>query len=147
MHNRQKPSEIINYGEMKRKIYASAQRALKVALQNHGWLEAIAIEESIISDKIESYIARYFDIHKLCTLEGNIKHLKKYPVMTRELQELTRLLEAWKDERNYALHQLVKVEAGDNLSWEDRMARVESAAKDGFVLVGKVTSWARKIPK
>lgn len=134
-------------GVLKQELYKQAHGAIKGALQNHAWLEAIVTEESIISDRIESYLAAHRNIKEMQPLGRNIERFEKYVNLEfPENRELLADLKEWRTSRNFAVHMMVKIEEGQDLDWSARVNLVKQSAIKGAALANRVKNWSRRKP-
>jgi len=138
-----KPSPEIS--SLKMDLYRHFRAILAEYLRSGNWLAAIVIEESIISDRIESVMAKLNVDLNINSLGENIDNFRKHANRSDpKYFEILKSLESWSRERNYAIHMLVKTHDGENLNWEERIDRVRIAALDGEKLVTELNNWARR---
>ena len=135
-------------GARRQEIYRQAYGAIKRALESQAWLEAIVIEESIISDRIESYLAIHRGIKEMQPLGKNIERFEKYVNLAiPQNRELLAELKEWRNSRNFAVHMMVKIEEGQYLDWNSRVNLVRTSAMGGALLANKVKNWSRRKPR
>jgi hypothetical protein len=123
------------YGTQRRILFTKARIHIERSISEGYFCEAIAIAESIISDRLESRLSfledkniGFFFFFKLTP--GLLKLEKD-----EKLRELIRQVETWAKCRNRALHEMVKVEADEEeRSWEERIAHIRNSAIDGYKL-------------
>lgn len=135
------------------KLYREATKRIKKAKQDGYYLEAITLIESLIADRLESYIEKEANQPEgFRTLERNIKvarqHINKSPIP--EAQEILPYLEkikSWSRSRNEMLHQAVKIEEGEDKSWDSTMEKASETVEKGETLFREVSSVIRRIKK
>lgn len=67
-----------------------------------------------------------------------IKKIKENETDEAFKQLIVEEVDAWRNERNFALHEMVKIEAGVEAGWDARIGKTEKAAKDGLKVLNKV---------
>lgn len=119
-------------GHKRYRIYQSViDRYLKAKEQGF-YLEAITLMESIITDRLESALIYRGELSQdkaFITLDRCLNKLKGKGIISEALFER---IEIWKDERNHALHEMAKIEEGDESSFEQRYSEQERVANDGY---------------
>ena len=122
-------------GKQRQELYIHAVVQIKQALENGFFLEAIAIEESLIADRLESRLSQ------LLGWDFSHKTLNKLISTTRNKETDQALrdivlndLDEWRKARNSAIHEMVKLDDGDTRTWQDRMEALGPIAKSGFKL-------------
>ena len=112
------------------------------------YLEAITLCESMISDRIEALIAALDPDHptagRLLALGQNLQQFRRLIPDDPEGAELAARLDAWKEARNRALHEMVKLPEGDAGDWGARRAALRSAAREGRDLVRILSGYVRR---
>ena len=134
--------------------YAEAWARIRLATKQGFFLEAVTVEESIISDRLCSYLVKNcgFDHGNpsLRTLQNLVgvwaktvrTQAKTSAQLVKHLDELQQRIEAWRVARNDVVHGLVKSRAGrgdDHI--QGFLSRAHQAAKDGQVLARAVSNW------
>ncbi len=140
--------------------YAEAWTRISRATKAGYFLEAVTIEESIVSDRLLSHL------QKTCGLSlpaGTTKNLSRLierweqefeARLVDELEWLTasralhQRLDAWRDRRNDVVHGLVKSTAGktdDHI--ENFLAAAELSAIEGKALARAISSWVESFKK
>jgi hypothetical protein len=132
---------------LKGELHRQANGYLNAALNAGYWFEAIAIAESLISDRIESYLAKHHNLNGLNSLETNLKHLTNtVNLYTAEDLKMRSDLYSWKDQRNIAIHEIVKVRENESIEWHDRLEHAKFTAIEGQNLAARVKNWSRRKP-
>lgn len=131
--------------------YREAFARIKFAQEEKFYLEAISIEESIITDRLISHlhgtnkiaIENEKDVHKKYSFHKLIELLSSEEVDESKLK--TRLF-TWKDDRNICLHRLAKSFPGSSTKNIDEFLNfAEKTAKTGENLVRDVLAWHKKM--
>jgi hypothetical protein len=112
------------------------------------YLEAITLCESMISDRIEALVATLDPDHAkaghLLALGQNLQQLRRLIRDDPEGADLAARLDAWKEARNKALHEMVKLPEGDAGDWGSRRAALRSVAREGRDLVRILSGYVRR---
>lgn len=126
-------------------LFREAYRRIDRAIAKGFHLEAIAIVESLICDRIESTISlvttkeSYPDT--LGPLLSQIRKLSVFP------DELIRELDSWRRDRNLVMHQMVKITNSDTTDWRSRMKFARLTALTGKSLLQNVNSNTNRIKR
>lgn len=124
-----KPNEGV--GMTRYLLYKRAWQRINLAESAGFHLEAIALIESILSDRMESR-ASYLSGTNIGfkTLERLLKELRARESVSDLLKVLKRI-DSWKDQRNISLHEMVKFQEGMFPSWEDKQGPLSRIVTDG----------------
>lgn len=140
-------------GQERYLLYRRARRRVKQAIEAGFYLEAVALLESMISDRIESRTAQLHHQKKEKREFGNLSNLAeslsgKNSKEPKEAKAIYKKVVAWAKFRNKTLHQMVKIAEKNEQGWEDRLAEAKQTAIDGESLLTElsnmVTSLNRK---
>lgn len=130
--------------------YKFAHSQIKRAIENEFPIEAIGIEESIISDRIFSFLSGIGSIKK-----GN----QKWPNFNKLIDKLGEeirngnaeldfknidLLHDWRKKRNTVIHGIAKSSPGKETNLEEFKSISMEAAKEGKLLVGRIQKWHKQ---
>jgi hypothetical protein len=132
-------------GKAKAILFLEAFRRIDRAIAKGFHLEAIAIIESLMCDRIESTISivtakeSYPD-----TLGSLLPKLRKLSVFP---DELIHELESWRKDRNLVMHQMVKITNSDTTDWRSRMKFARLTALAGKSLLADVNTNTNKIKR
>ena len=141
-------------GHARGELYRGANVQLKAALQAGFWIEAIALCESMLSDRLE---ARYSFIageteearrHK--TIGTLLKQLRNNDRQkdNERLRTLYAEIAEWSKKRNRAVHHAVKLSDGENFeSWAERYSSLELAATEGAALVRRLKNELERLKR
>lgn len=129
--------------------YSEAWARIDEAREQGFYLEAVTIEESIICDRLISYLVgvgaidRKSDLHKYPSFYRLIQKWRQngsvnqndYPGLIDEVDD-------WRDRRNYLIHSMVKSHPGTPTDQiEDFLGDAKEAADKGKELARDVCSW------
>jgi hypothetical protein len=140
--------------------YREAWTRIKLACEQGFYLEAVALQESVITDRLISYFVvagvipraptlhKYPSfsqlIHKWRALEAD-PALAADPVTFRGVEDLPAEVDAWREQRNKIVHGMVKSHPGDATDdISDFLTGAKEAAEKGTVLARAVDHWSRK---
>lgn len=116
----------------------------KKAMDADFYIEAIALMESAISDRLEStlnYLHPNSD-YSYKTIGVLAKDLLKEKAYKEET--LKEILD-WAKTRNDAIHQMVKLLPDQSKSFQDRYDELESCAEEGYAIFKKVNNEHKKM--
>lgn len=98
------------------------------------YLEAIALMESIITDRFESALIFYEFIdpsEAFRTMGQCLEKLHSEGIISDKLYSD---LKDWKNGRNRALHEMAKIEEGEQATFDQRYLEQKQIAEKGYVL-------------
>lgn len=145
MQNRIRLKGSPEINSVKAKLIALAYRRVNRAIKAGFYVEAIALEESLICDRLEAILTRELNQPvELSTIGKLIKKLSPLEVVPVELLEE---LLTWQKLRSQAVHQFVKVLDENAISWRDRIAFSKMIAKEGLVLLKKLKQVEQSLKK
>ena len=126
-------------------LYRRARRRVKQAIKAGFYLEAVALLESMISDRIESRTAQIHHQTKEKREFGNLSNLAKSlsgkdSKEPKEAKVIYEKVVFWAKFRNKTLHQMVKIAEKNEQGWEDRLAEAKQTAIDGESLLTELSS-------
>lgn len=139
------------------KSYKLAFVRINAAIEQEFYIEALALEESIITDRLDSALLgkglkSEAQQNKLFSLGGVLKEVKKHPNEFKGLSEYMEkngkkfsVLENWKDERNKFVHNVAHgfPEQAVPVLAEEYGARGKTAALLGKELVRIICNWSK----
>lgn len=103
------------------------------AILHKYFLEAVALSESLIADRMESRLtelhgkAHHFDT--LGNLKKDLSRIEKSPEIKKIINND---LNSWLSQRNIAIHQAAKIEKGKKKIFADHMRESKKTAEVGF---------------
>jgi hypothetical protein len=136
----------------KYQTYKSSMEQINAAIEAGFFLEAITIEESILTDRLFRFCKNHgykksFNDSTLGQELGFIRDKKLDQIEELSFRFLNEL-KKFKDDRNFCLHQIAKSEPGTpTQDYAETMRLAKKTAKDGKQLVNKVSKWATKYKK
>lgn len=139
-------------GRARYELYRGAHRRLKQALSSGFWIEAIALCESMISDRLESRISHLnnheSEARRHQVLGGLVNRLKSTEKKRgyAALHALYEEVRLWNAERNRAIHHAVKISDGEAFrKWDERYSELEETARTGSLLVQRLSDELKRI--
>lgn len=142
------PTKPINGNEPKYRAYREAWTRIEKAQEQGFYLEAITIEESIISDRLSSYFRNVLEIEKQPNKFKGMHDLwkKHHPeiIAAGDYMDLMQALDKWREERNKAIHDIVHSHTHVDGSIENFLSNAKTVAKDGEKLTRIISQWCDK---
>ncbi len=133
-------------GKERYELYKSAFSWIKKSIDSGFYIEAISITESLIADRLESRISfitnSNYGLKNLGTLIDKIKSSESDEAL---LNLVIHNLKHWKDARNKAAHEMVKIEDGKQITWEKRVEINKQVAEKGLHLVRQIDHRIRQL--
>ncbi len=133
------------------RAYAFAFSRINQALDKAFPLEAIAMEESIISDRLRAYceannlpLKGHLGLNYLITTVGKALQTNSCP----ELSEFLVSADSWRDKRNKLIHKVVKTEKSGEapeISHKDFIPQAMEIAKTGKDLARTICNISNKL--
>ncbi|MBD2175623.1 hypothetical protein H6F42_01655 [Pseudanabaena sp. FACHB-1998] len=148
------PSKEIFGNVNKYESYREAWSRIKLAQENHFFLEAITIQESIISDRLISFLSRPESPNPLPDHTRG-RYLSFNQIIQKWRSEVSdtsvsciALIDAvdrWRRIRNEAIHAIVKSDTGESTQSIDLfLQKAKEAADEGERLAREVCKWCKK---
>jgi hypothetical protein len=134
-------------GQKRFELYKRAIQQFNEALEAGFFLEAITICESLITDRLESRCAELGKSLAFQNLGRLIKELKQIETDAEIRKIITTELDDWRENRNTALHEIVKFEKGEFPEWKNRVEASGDYAVEGMVIFRKIDNRIRKLRK
>ncbi len=120
-------------------VYGRVFEQIRRGMSKGCYLEAIALIESVLSDRLESRASYLTGTdYSFKTLERLIKKLGEVETDYVLMKLFASDVLAWKDARNVALHEMAKISVGDRASWTARLQEIKQAATQGLGLLRRV---------
>ena len=121
-------------GRHRKHLYQRCIAQYNEALDQEYYIEAVAIIESLLSDRLESRLAakheqieikrRFSTVGKLATeLKGKKANERS------DAREIYAEINQWASQRNKVIHQLVKLEEGEVPDWDARYREARQTAE------------------
>jgi len=128
------------YGTMRRELQEKARDQIEQSICEGYYCEAVAIIESVVSDRLESRLAFLknqpgLGFMTLYDLVRELRCLESDPEMASIIEDV----DAWRVRRNRALHELVKVQADVPCkTWDHRKRQVAATATEGYEMLKRL---------
>ena len=130
--------------------YKFAHSQIKRAIENDFPIEAIGIEESIISDRIISFLSGIGSIKKGCqdwpkfnTLIDKLGKEIRHGNADFDIKNIDSL-HKWRKKRNTVIHGIAKSDPGKETNLEEFKSISMETAKEGKLLVGRIQKWHKQ---
>ena len=127
--------------EARYNLYRGATARIKLSIDAGFWIEAIALSESVIADRLEARISYLNNDSAASRRHNTIGALARRLKSTElhegnsKLQNLYDKIIAWSLQRNKAIHNAVKISEGQKIeSWEQRYGDLKITAEEGFAI-------------
>ena len=135
-------------GKQRYDIYRYATVWVETALRQGYNLEAITLIESLISDRLESRLSQLLgQDFSYKTLGGLIITIKDKETDEKLRALVLNDLDPWRNDRNSAMHEMVKLADGDTKTWQDRMDALVPVANRGYEIYRKIATRVRGLKK
>lgn len=119
-------------GQEKYEIIKAAISRYNTAIEHSFFLEATALMESLISDRLESRLGELTKSPVSIDTIGNLLNsLRKIETDFVLKEIMNRQINNWCGDRNTVIHQAAKIELGKKKKWQDFIKQAEKTAKDG----------------
>ena len=117
-------------------LISASYKRVKRAISAGFYIEAIAIEESLICDRLEAMLSRELrrDIN-ISTIGRLLQQLAPMDVIP---EDFVAELIVWQRHRSQVIHQIVKVTQTDDINWRKRIAFASQISRDGLVLFNRL---------
>lgn len=135
-------------GQYRRETYEYCISQYDKAIDCGFYIEAVAITESLIADRLEARRSFLFPDVKDKQKFSGIGKLKDD--LENDLNGVVSTfgeIEKWMFKRGNAIHQIAKVEEGDFSGWEEKYASIKETAESGFILFREIDGLVRKLNK
>jgi hypothetical protein len=156
MRKSSSPQKLIAGNSSKYDSYREAWSRIKLAQENDFFLEAITIQESLISDRLISYLSRPTASNPLSkdkkgqwpSFSNLIKSWRsEFPngLQVGSYTDLISAVDQWRKVRNEAIHAIVKSEPGQPTQPIDLfLTKAKEAAEQGERLAREICNWCTK---
>jgi hypothetical protein len=135
-------------GALRFRLYKHCYQRVDQALDAGYHLEAIALLESMISDRLESRLAFLAQTDFSFKTLGALINKARAAECDPELRVLViEKLPVWSKNRNEAIHEMAKLADGDTDGWEARQLKNSQFARDGLALLRKLDSRVKRLRK
>ena len=131
-------------GKQRAELYRNGIGRVERALREGFWLEAITLEESLISDRLEYLLAHVTGQHRHTTLADLLNRIERDVPPHLIDNDLMEAVNTWRQQGNAALHMMMKFSSKQETPWLERLAQCREAAWDGRIVMRQVDSWVRR---
>jgi hypothetical protein len=130
--------------------FTYAFKRINESLKSGYHLEAVTLAESIISDRLLSFVKYHHKNETVKTpfhkLIKSAKKLNITPASTKDGIDLFDALDEWRDKRNKCIHAVAKSEPGEPTRPINTFEQMTAeCAKDGKALARLVCEWDKKV--
>jgi hypothetical protein len=120
-------------GRLRYSLYRQAYARISEASKKGFISRAIAIIESLITDRLESRLTFLMDRDVSFKTLGNlIAEIRKMEMDETFKQLVSNDVDRWRASRNIAIHEMAKIADGEFLTWESRAKAIEAVAASGL---------------
>lgn len=138
MVKRSRPESAAEIRMERNKLLKFCHFRLKEALRDGYYLEAIAITDSIMTDRLESILARSLQANpEFRALGEAIKDVQKLDIDFVD-SDLLDLLTKWSWKRNRWLHEMARIPEGESLAVHVRIEKAKETAFEGKQLLARL---------
>jgi|GEM_PF-1330983 len=138
--------------QARRELYGNAIARITNAIEHRFPLEAIALLESMMADRLE---ARLACIHKQDPEKLNFSTLGKLTqdLSSKALKEspeaiaIYKKANTWAHRRNAALHEMIKLAEGSEEVWATKVNEAQETAETGLPLFRELDALVKKLNK
>ena len=119
-------------GQERYEVIKAALSRYNTAIEHSFFLEATALIESLISDRLESRLGELKKVPVSFDTIGNLlDSLRKLETDTVLKEIMNKQINNWCADRNTVIHKAAKIEIGKKKDWNDYLKQAEKTAKDG----------------
>jgi len=130
-------------GALKSELIKAANKRVKSCINSGHHIEAIALLESLIADRLEAGLSRKKSGKQpMSTLGPLLKESLNSGLISDDFYVE---IHNWSRERNKVLHEMVKVRNLDSGNWHDRMKHARKLAIEGRQIYEKLSNEIKKI--
>ena len=135
-------------GKERYEIIKAAISRYNTAIEHSFFLEATALMESLISDRLESRLGELKKGPVSFDTIGNLLNSLRKVETDRVLKEImNKQINTWCGDRNTVIHQAAKIELGKKKEWNDFINQAEKTAKDGRIIFDAFNKQLNKVRK
>jgi hypothetical protein len=136
--------------QARRELYSFALKRVDDALSKGFALEAVTLVESMIADRLEARCAKVFPADPKMQQFSNLGPLTDRLLADKAgestaMKALYRQVKEWADDRNEALHELVKLAENSDADWDSKYTHATETAKAGLELFRSLDTQVKKL--
>ncbi len=129
----------------RRNLYQNALKKVAAALNDGYAVEAVTLVESMIADRLEARRANIHSQDRKKRMFSNLGPLVdelcgEKAGESDSSKKLYKEVANWADERNKAIHELVKLPENSEQKWDDKYAEAQTTAEKGLDLFRRLDS-------
>lgn len=133
-------------GQERYEIIKAAISKFNTAVEHNFYLEATALIESLISDRLESRLSELkqcnISFDTLGNLLNQLRILEDDPILT---DIMNRHINNWSGERNKTIHQAVKIQLNEKKDWDEFLKLAKKTAIEGRKIFDAYNKQLQKI--
>lgn len=135
-----------NVGQVRYELFSQVFSQIKAAREQGFYIEAIALVDSLVTDRLESRLSRLLgqDI-SFKTLGSVITKANMHEVDEQLKSTISSRLDHWRKERNAALHEMAKLADGDYKTWSDRYKALCPVCEEGIQILRLIDNRCKKL--
>lgn len=130
-------------GKKKQELYRHAHKRIKSSIAKGSHIEAVALIESIMSDRIESAIGSITNKEVNASTLGSLFN-QLHQLKPAEL-DLIELIKSWNKSRGLVIHQMVKLTNNYDSDWSARISFARVTAKEGLEVLKELRKYTDRI--
>ena len=130
-------------GSLKSELIKTANKRVSSCIKTGHHVEAIALLESLIADRLEAGLSRKKDGKQPMSTLGPLLKESLSSGLIRD--DFCVEIHNWSRERNKVLHEMVKVRDLDSGNWRSRMKHARNLAIEGRQIYEKLSIEIRKV--
>ncbi len=130
-------------GKSKQQLYEFVHKRVQSSIRKGSHIEAIALLESIMSDRIESAISSLTRKPVSASSLGSL--FKSLDKLNPAEDNLKALVWDWNESRGLAIHQMVKLTNDYNSTWDERVKFAKITAQEGIILLPQLRRYTDRI--
>lgn len=121
-------------------------KRIELSINSGFFLEAIALQECLISNCLYNYIKAYGKKAKGTSFEGLIRTSKQlYKKNSNDIEELFNLLDKWRKNRNRSIHGFVTSRSNDLITTTEKFISLSNkTAQEGKDICERICAWYEK---
>ncbi len=133
-------------GQKKYEIIKAAISQYNTAFEHSFFLEATALIESLISDRLESRLGELKQESVAFDTLGNLlRDLGRIESDEILIQIMNKQINPWSGQRNIIIHQAAKIQVGKNKDWNQFLKLAENTAKNGKIAFNNFNKQLEKL--
>jgi hypothetical protein len=133
-------------GQDRYEVIKTVMNRFNTAIEHAFFLEATALIESLICDRLESRLSELTEEDvEFGTLGELLKRLNEIETDQTLKVIMNKNIYQWTGKRNVVIHQAAKIELGKKKDWNDFLRKAESTAKEGRSTFDSYNNQLKKI--